>query len=911
MRSLCKILIVVSLCMSEMACCQYVQPMGYKDYSFWDQVNIGNQGAKLTHPSAYLELGKPSGSKRGFLLPRGNKDSVPSPAEGLQFYDVLTHKPWYFDGTNWLDFTSGSSSANNYTTALGYSANVFTLSRSGLPDLTVTLPFSSKLNVTDTTGKWVTTVYARNDSVFYRKGGIETFVFTDAAAGGAWVPVARELTIDGITHDLDSNQSWGPFLNPADTVWLHNTLVSIQTTNDNTTFNLPLYKTTGAVNIHYETPIFNANRIQSYYVDATTPHNGYFMGFDTTAGVIRWMRPDSIVGSMPTHGIDDVLAIGQNLTASRYINTTGSYKLHIGNAFPSATSGFQVDLTSNGSDATGDVYYRTSNGPMGRLPIGTPGQVFTVGGSGLPIWQDPTGGGGPTPTLAEVLAAGYTLLNQSDIFISPTLDNPNANLNIVIGDTTYSGAYNNLYSSIDGSYNYVQDASSNLWSEVDQTTERWEAIVANPDSMQRHLKVTDAGIWLIDGTQGIGKVWTSDASGLGHWETPSGGGSGGVTPPLDSVLTAGNTTTHSILMNGATISHIGSSNISFGKHSFNALTTGIRNIAIGDSALAGITTGHRNVAIGYQSQEAGSDGYGNVSVGAWALESVTSGYLNTVIGTNAGDFITTGYNNTVVGDNAAYRATTASNNIFIGGNAGSSIVTGTFNTIIGALTGTTDTNYSHHIAIGDGQYTRLLIDSVGAWRYYTYGAGTHTGTATYGAAFDANGNLIETALGSGSTPTINSILAASGSGNYLTSSYFVDYGAHNNVLYEQDHYRTEYFMEEYFRFTTSTDHGLLMYDAGFMPVMRNSTFNITQNVSDPGYILNGTHTITMINPTTVTGSASGSGQIVYVYARPSSFWTISGATVQQPDGTAITSFVGGAMFILMWSDADTAWIKMN
>lgn len=49
----------------------------------------------------------------------------------------------------------------------------------------------------------------------------------------------------------------------------------------------------------------------------------------------------------------------------------------------------QLDL---GSDSTGDVYYRDS-GYLKRLGIGSEGQVLTVS-SGLPSWQDPTGGGG-------------------------------------------------------------------------------------------------------------------------------------------------------------------------------------------------------------------------------------------------------------------------------------------------------------------------------------------------------------------------------------------------------------------------------------------------------------------------------------------------------------------------------------
>jgi hypothetical protein len=177
MRSLCKMLLLslVILSLSKDACCQYVQPMGYKDYSFWDQVNIGNKGAKLTHASAYLELGKPSGSNRGFLLPRGNKDSIPSPAYGLMIYNTPDSLVYWYDGSAWRTSSAGGSGSGRYPTDLNYNSNVLTLSRSGLPDLTTTLPFSSKLNVADTAGKWAGMVYRRGDSLFYKKGTTEYF----------------------------------------------------------------------------------------------------------------------------------------------------------------------------------------------------------------------------------------------------------------------------------------------------------------------------------------------------------------------------------------------------------------------------------------------------------------------------------------------------------------------------------------------------------------------------------------------------------------------------------------------------------------------------------------------------------------------------------------------------------------
>jgi hypothetical protein len=172
---LLSITVIVTLSMSKGANCQYVQAMGYKDYSFWQQANIGNLGAKQTHPSAYLELGKATGSTKGLLLPRGNKDSIASPAYGLMIYNTPDGLVYWYNGTAWQNFATGVGLGNNFPTSLSYSSGTLTLARNGLSDLTVALPFSSKLNVTDTTNKWITNVYRRGDSIFYTKGGAENY----------------------------------------------------------------------------------------------------------------------------------------------------------------------------------------------------------------------------------------------------------------------------------------------------------------------------------------------------------------------------------------------------------------------------------------------------------------------------------------------------------------------------------------------------------------------------------------------------------------------------------------------------------------------------------------------------------------------------------------------------------------
>lgn len=62
---------------------------------------------------------------------------------------------------------------------------------------------------------------------------------------------------------------------------------------------------------------------------------------------------------------------------------------------------------------------------------------------------------------------------------------------------------------------------------------------------------------------------------------------------------------------------------------------------------------------------------------------------------------------------------------------------------------------------------KATLAGSGAWRYHAYGTGAITGTAAFGAAWDASGNLIEIALGGGGGGTVNSV---GGTLNRITST---------------------------------------------------------------------------------------------------------------------------------------------
>jgi hypothetical protein len=75
--------------------------------------------------------------------------------------------------------------------------------------------------------------------------------------------------------------------------------------------------------------------------------------------------------------IDGAPVNGANVTI------TNPYSLYV-NSGVSRLSGLRLDL---GSDATGDMLYRSGTNSLTRIPIGSTGQILTVAG-GLPAWQN-------------------------------------------------------------------------------------------------------------------------------------------------------------------------------------------------------------------------------------------------------------------------------------------------------------------------------------------------------------------------------------------------------------------------------------------------------------------------------------------------------------------------------------------
>lgn len=174
---------------------------------------------------------------------------------------------------------------------------------------------------------------------------------------------------------------------------------------------------------------------------------------------------------------------------------------------------------------------------------------------------------------------------------------------------------------------------------------------------------------LVDGTQGAGKILTSDANGNAAWTTPGAGSGWSLTG--NSGTTGANfvgTTDDKDLTfrrYNAQAGLLGSTNTAFGYLGANALTTGSDNVAIGHNAMSKVTTTGQNVVIGKNAMSNSDGGWNNVAVGYQTLLMNTWGGGNTALGYMASSTLTSGKYNTAVGYNAN-AGQTGTNNIAIG-----------------------------------------------------------------------------------------------------------------------------------------------------------------------------------------------------------------------------------------------------
>ena len=149
----------------------------------------------------------------------------------------------------------------------------------------------------------------------------------------------------------------------------------------------------------------------------------------------------------------------------------------------SAAQTFDGAQFNFGSDATGDIYYRTSGGALARLGVGGPGE-FIGNSGGLPAWGTPTGTG-----------SGVTTVSNSDgsLTVTPTSGNSVASLNV---------------------------ANPNIWTGK-QTIESGEFTLGSDAAGDLYYRTSGGALARLG--VGSGTQFLGVSGGLPAWATPTGG----------------------------------------------------------------------------------------------------------------------------------------------------------------------------------------------------------------------------------------------------------------------------------------------------------------------------------------------------------------------------------------------------
>ena len=219
------------------------------------------------------------------------------------------------------------------------------------------------------------------------------------------------------------------------------------------------------------------------------------------------------------------------------------------------------------------------------------------------------------------------------------------------------------------------------------------------------------------GSPGLGKILTSDASGLATWQTPSSVGSNawsltGNSGTNPSVNFIGTTDNQDIILkrNNENIGALKNNGIAFGTKALeNSNNLSLGNIGIGNGALEKTTTTSYNVAVGHLALNKNRN-HNNVALGAYSLTNDTSGTNNVAVGFGAMYSKEAGANNVAVGFEAL-RANNGQNNIAIGSNALRNNLIGANNTAIGFKS--LEFNKNNHSNVTLGAFT-LTNDTMGA-----------------------------------------------------------------------------------------------------------------------------------------------------------------------------------------------------
>lgn len=497
---------------------------------------------------------------------------------------------------------------------------------------------------------------------------------------------------------------------------------------------------------------------------------------------------------LDVNGIIRVRGLTQSNTLTRMLASDATGKIFWRDAstissFPSKhfPGFYSIFLGSNsGQFITNNAYYNTALGEDALKSL-TDGRWHNSS-FGSRSMSNCTGCQNNTAVGSHALFYTSTGISNSVLGHSAMLNNTTGSNNVAVGNS-------GLSSNITGNNNTALGSSANVSSGdlSNATAIGANAIVSSSNSLvlgsganvgigtsSPAAKLDVVGnVKITDGTQGVGKVLTSDANGLAIWATPTSGGWGltGNTGTVDGTNFIGtiDNVPLSFRVNNqkaGRIDHLlgntffgpisgnlnttGISNSAFGSGSLTSNTTGGGNTANGYQALYSIASNSFNTAIGYQALYSSTDGP-NTAIGSSSLYSNTTGSANTAVGLNALRSNTIGNSNTAVGSDALFFNLTGLRNNALGSGSLGNTTTGANNVAVGFLAGASS-NGSYNVFLGnESGYNTTGNDNIASGYQALY-------ANTSGNNNTANGS---SALRSNTTGS-NNIAIGAGSNYYNT-----------------------------------------------------------------------------------------------------------------------------------------------
>jgi len=270
----------------------------------------------------------------------------------------------------------------------------------------------------------------------------------------------------------------------------------------------------------------------------------------------------------------------------------------------------------------------------------------------------------------------------------------------------------------------------------------------------------NGGFRLVNGTEGTGKILSSNSSGDVAWVDGTTVNGGGWTVSNNYIYNAsdsvgiGISTPHAPLEVHGRISQTGTGQSVFlgEKAGANVNKDNNNNVFIGYYAGFSDTSGWHNTAIGYHSLYLNTSGYNNTGIGYNTLAANITGTNNIAFGEHALQNNTVGSSNLAIGSSALSINTTSSGNVALGDAALEYNHTGNFNTAIGFGALSSDTSGDNNIAIGKNAgdnlmigYNNIIIGTNSIDLPAINGSGQlDIGNIIYGINIDGTGNTVST-----------------------------------------------------------------------------------------------------------------------------------------------------------------------